>query len=188
MVRAFSLSLVVLVTVCAALGQGATQGGDSIDSLAYLRNPSAFKSLPRNIVRYLERNNYRIPQCWCNGNPHNVVSGSFARKGQRDWVVLASKGGTSSILVFWKGSTRHPETFQPLPDKLFLQVHGDIHIQYNRLIKRVGKDFVEHHAIWYGGTKPPVIDHEGFTDAYVEKTTTVHYYYKGKWFDLQKSD
>ena len=187
MIRATLVSFLVLMTAGTGLAQGAKQSRDSIDSLAYLRKPSAFKSLPRNIIRYLEKNNYRIPQCWCNGNPHNVVSGSFARKGQRDWAVLASRGGTSSVLVFWKGSTRLPGTIQSLPDKLFLQLHRDIHMQYNRLIKTVGKDFVERHAVWYGCTKPPLIDHSGITDAYVDKTTTVHYYYRGKWVDLQVS-
>jgi hypothetical protein len=188
MIRPFIYNIVALLVITPVHAQKASKGNDPFDPRHYTLNPSDFSFLPRNIARYLKRNGYTIPQCWCNGNPHNVVSGSFAKKGQKDWAVLASKGRKSSVLVFWKGSTRHPSKLQTLPDKLFIRIAAEVHAQYSRMISVVGKSFVDQHAVWYRGARPPPIDHDGINDEYVNKTSTVHYYYKGKWYELQKGE
>jgi hypothetical protein len=36
--------------------------------------------------------------------------------------------------------------------------------------------------------KPPRIDHKGIDDAFVGKASEVHYYYRGKWLELQGAD
>ena len=36
----------------------------------------------------------------------------------------------------------------------------------------------------YGGPKPAPINHHGIADAYVEKGSTVHYYYRRRWLKL----
>jgi hypothetical protein len=67
--------------------------------------PSAFPALPAGIVRELQRRGCTIPQAYFK-TPNNVASGQFAHPGQRDWAVLCSIKGASSILVFWNGSPR----------------------------------------------------------------------------------
>jgi hypothetical protein len=52
----------------------------------------------------------------------------------------------------------------------------------------VGRDYILKHYHEYGGPQPPGIDHEGINDAYVEKGSAVHYYYLGKWLELQGAD
>jgi hypothetical protein len=62
--------------------------------------PSEFKSLPEAVVKELEQMGCTIPQSDVETEPHNVIRGEFARKGQVDWAVLCSKEGKSSVLVF----------------------------------------------------------------------------------------
>jgi hypothetical protein len=40
----------------------------------------------------------------------------------------------------------------------------------------------------YGGLKPARIDHQGINDYFVDKGSTVHYFYRGKWLQLIGSD
>jgi hypothetical protein len=157
------------------------------DSLTIRLAPSAYPSLPKNITHYLERNGYTIPQCYCDTTPHNVIHGYFAYYGQKDWAVLASKNRVSSILIFWSGSEKFPVKLQTKTDRSYLQGIGNGKIGYSRVISSVGKDFILQHYEWYGGTKPPQIDHQGINDAFIEKASEVHYYYD-KWIILTGSD
>src|SRR5687767_12182299 len=67
--------------------------------------PSSFGGLPKGVAKELTRRGCTIPQATTyNKKPHNVVSGSFRVRGQKDWAVLCSRNETSSILIFWAGS------------------------------------------------------------------------------------
>ncbi len=70
--------------------------------------PAAFPMLPISVVRELRRRGCTIPQEDYSKTPNNVISGQFAHRGQRDWAVLCSIKGESSILVFWNGSATNP--------------------------------------------------------------------------------
>jgi hypothetical protein len=65
--------------------------------------PSAFPNLPLAIQKQAEVRGCEIPQEAFEGGTkvNNVISGEFAQRGQKDWAILCSKGGTSSIVVFW---------------------------------------------------------------------------------------
>ena len=77
------------------LGQPMKNEWDIADSLTVRLSPSQLKTLPNNIVQYLTNHGYTIPQIWDDKTPHNFVAGSFVRKGQTDWAVLASKNRIS---------------------------------------------------------------------------------------------
>jgi hypothetical protein len=115
--------------------------------------------------------------------PHNVVRGEFTRPRQKDWAVLYSVGGASSILVFWGGAARNPAEIAPMEDRIFLQGMTPEQIGLSRGISTVGKDFIKRHYDAYGGPKPPPIDHKGIADAFVEKASVVWYFYK--WLKLK---
>jgi hypothetical protein len=157
------------------------------DSLTIRLAPSSFPSLPKNIAHYLEINGYTIPQCYCDTIPHNVIHGYFAYYGQKDWAVLASKNQVSTIFVFWSGSEKYPTKLHTASDIGYLQGIGNEKIGYSRVISTVGKDFILQHFEWYGGTKPPQINHEGINDAFIEKDSEIHYYCD-KWIILTGSD
>jgi len=149
--------------------------------------PTAFPELPKNIIRELQTRGCTIPQTYDNSKPHNVIHGEFAKKGQYDWAVLCSKNFVSVILIFWGGSEKNISEIAEMPDKTFLQGVDGGRIGYSRAISIV-KQYIMDHYKAYGGLEPPPIDHKGIDDAFIEKASLVHYYYRGKWLQLTGAD
>lgn len=159
------------------------------DAATVRLSPRAFRLLPRNVVKTLEARGCTIPQLFGSGEPHNVVKGEFIRKGQTDWAVLCSRNKRSSILIFAGGSSQRVITIAESADRTFLQtIDGAGNIGFSRAIDAVGKDYVVKHQEEYGGPSLPPIDHQGINDAFAEKGSVVHYYYRGKWLQLQGAD
>jgi len=151
--------------------------------------PQSFHKLPRDIIRNLQTRGCRIPQEFGNTEPHNVVSGEFMTSGQTDWAVLCSRQGKSSILVFWGGSVHNVSAIAESADSAFLQtINASGSIGFSRAIGAVGKEYIFKHYHDYGGPKPPSINHQGIDDGFVEKGSVVHYFYRGKWLELQGAD
>jgi hypothetical protein len=158
------------------------------DSQVTRLGPSAFPELPMNIRRELERRGCTIPQLWEDKKPHNVIKGEFIRRGQIDWAVLCSLNRISSILIFRNASEQNPSELAREADIEKLQgVGGDV-IGYTRAISSVGKQFILDHHRSYGGPKLPPIEHQGINDAFVGKTSVVHYFRAGSWLQLTGED
>jgi hypothetical protein len=151
--------------------------------------PTAFSQLPANIVSFLQKRSCTVPQSFGNSTPHNVIRGQFTRSRQFDWAVLCSRNRVSSILVFWNGSTKSVAEIASSEDKDFLQtIDSAGNVGFSRAINVVGKDYILEHYREYGGRKPPYIKHQGIDDAFVEKASSVHYFYRKRWLDLQGAD
>jgi hypothetical protein len=154
--------------------------------------PSDFTQLPPEVTRELARRGCMVPQSFSflgeETKPHNVIRGSFAKKGQTDWAVLCSTGGASSIRIFWGGSPRCPDMLAPEADKAYLQNFGDGKIGYSRKISAAGKDVIQECFRAYGGPKPPPIRHQGIEDSFVMKASIIHYCHQGKWLQLTGAD
>lgn len=150
--------------------------------------PSSF-SQPRAVRDALNERGCTIPQSFYPEHPHNVVSGAFARQGQRDWAVLCSVKGRSAILIFWAGrAIPGPAELGPADDADFLQGIGNDKIGYSREIGRADMAWIREHAEAYGGPLPKRLDHDGVNDAFVEKASHVFYYEDGSWQALAGSD
>jgi hypothetical protein len=150
--------------------------------------PSAFVQLPLKIQSELQSRGCQIPRPYTGTANANVIRGQFARRGQTDWAVLCSKEKISSILVFWNGSETTPAEIDPAPDGNFLTPLENGKAGYARAIAPVGNQFIMTHFKAYGGPQPPPIDHEGIDDEFLEKGSTVHYFYEGQWLELTGSD
>jgi hypothetical protein len=151
--------------------------------------PATFSQLPKNIVAYLKAQKCSIPQAFSEPTPHNVIRGQFARSGQFDWAVICSRMRVSAILVFWNGSTKSVAEIARSDDKHYLQrINGDEEIGFSRVIGVVGKKYILDHYRAYGGVKPPKSKHQGINDAFVEKASSVHYFYRRRWLELQGAD
>jgi cytochrome c len=126
--------------------------------------PAAFRELPKGLVRELQKLGCTIPQTSGVTVPHNVIRGEFKESGKTDWAVLCSKGGASTVLVFWNGRKRNPGRVGRGGD-------GDL---FARKITAVGRKEIEKYY------QAPV-DHEGIRDG-----SAIHYYVRGKWLELGK--
>lgn len=167
--------------------QNGNQLPDSRGNIVRLR-PAAFPQLPADVARELNRRGCRIPQNAYEKKPHNVITGEFARGGQTDWAVLCSVRGVSSILVFWNGKADKPAAVAPLRDDWFVQSMGGGQWGFSRGISAVGKDYILAHNSNIGVPLTRRIDHQGINDAFIEKASSIHYYYGRKWLELPGAD
>lgn len=149
---------------------------------------AAFPDLPGDVARELQRRGCTIPQEAFTKKPHNVVRGEFAKPGQTDWAVLCSINRVSTILMFWNGSGKDPAEIARMADIDRLQGITADQIGYSRGISAVGKTFIMDHYRAYGGPEPPLIDHRGIDDAFIEKASVTLYYHSGKWLRLTGAD
>lgn len=151
--------------------------------------PSAFRQLPPPIRADLEHRRCTIPQLWDVSDPGNVVHGHFRTARGTDWAVLCSVNRASTLLVYWDGQVDSVDQLAPAPDKSYLQGVAEGRVGFSRAISPVDASFVREHYRRYGDAQPPpVIDHDGISDAFVEKASIVWYWYQGKWLNLPAAD
>ena len=185
--RIFLITFVTFGLLCSVYSQEQNEW-DVIASQIKRLPPTAFPELPKNLIQELQAQQCTVPQTYGNPRPHNVIQGEFARKGRTDWAILCSKSGVSSILIFWSGSAKNACEIAKSPDKDWLQRIESDKIGYSRAISRVGRRYMMEHYKAYGRPTPPPIHHEGINDAFMEKASIVHYYFRGKWLKLQSAD
>jgi hypothetical protein len=151
--------------------------------------PSAFPKLSKNIVKNLRARGCTIPQAGFNPKPNNVISGEFAKRGQTDWAVLCSRGGISSILVFWGGSVKSPAELAKAPDDAYWLGNNRDGFHYYRHIMVADREYILAHYKEYGrGEFIPPINHYGIDNGFLEKGSEVYYYNRGKWLLLPGAD
>jgi hypothetical protein len=161
---------------------------DAANAMVKRLPPTAFPELPEDLKRYLSERQCTIPQTFASTQPHNVIQGEFAQKGQKDWAVLCSTGQVSSILIFWGGSIKKVSSIYSSQDRSYLQGIGGDEIGYSLEIGVVAEKHILKHYQDHGGPTPPPIDHDGIEHSFVEKASTVLYYYKGEWLSLTGAD
>ena len=161
---------------------------DSADQQVVRLSPTDFQELPTNVRAELQRRGCTIPQVPMVEGHHNVIKGEFEKPGQTDWAVLCSVRRVSSILIFWNGSTETLTSLAEMKDIDRLQSWTEGRIVYSRLIRPVGKSFIDEHYAGFGGPTPPPIDHQGVDDAFWGKASGVHYLFQGSWLRLQGGD
>ncbi|HSY30394.1 MAG TPA: hypothetical protein VLA42_00255 [Verrucomicrobiae bacterium] len=110
--------------------------------------------------------------------PTNVIHGEFARHGQEDWAVLCSKGGSSTIVIFWGKTTACPASLARLEDAHYLKRGADKKMRYSRSIRALGKSELGERA-GIAGLKD--FSHQGIDDRFVGKSSAFFYCSGGKW-------
>lgn len=148
--------------------------------------PAAFTKLPQHIQNALVARGCFIPQAYNSSNPHNVISGSFAARGQRDWAVICSTNGASSIQVFWGGKSRCASTISSVRDEAFLQVDAAGKVVYSREIKVAAEHRVFPQQL--SSARAKRLSHDGIEDAFIGKASVIHYCVQGRWVELSGAD
>lgn len=186
------------IAITSALLLAGPAGTHDIHELVpQLASPSEFDELPGQLQAKLVEQGCEVPQPWLALEfdadfkpPVNVIQGEFLRAGQTDWAVLCSRGGMSSVLVFWAGSASHSEELAPAEDRSFFQaVTADGLPGYSRLIVAVGPEAILRYQEAHAGPEmPPGVGHEGIEDHFLEKGSVIHYFREGNWLQLAGAD
>lgn len=151
--------------------------------------PDSFPQLPAAIRSALAARGCSVPQSFTSERSHNVIAGSFARAGRRDWAVLCSRQDSSSVLVFWTGADARPPTeLARASDAGFLQTTGGGRIGYSRILAVARPAQIRGYAAAFDGPLPRVVDHDGVEDGFAEKGSTVWYLEGGRWLTLAGAD
>jgi hypothetical protein len=161
------------------------------DSTVRKLQPADVAGLPLEFVDKLNARDCAIPQFGeigrardtasdpaTAGRPTNVIHGEFARHGQEDWAVLCSKGGSSTIVIFWGKSTVCPASLARLEDAHYLKRGKDKKLRYSRSIRALGESDLGDRA-GIAGLKP--FSHQGIDDRFVGKSSAFFYCSEGKW-------
>jgi hypothetical protein len=157
------------------------------------RAPTAFSAAPKHVIDWLRKQECSIPQAEVpdyhpTKTPHNLISGEFAAKGQKDWAALCSRNGTSSIKVLWGGKSRCAGELNEESDINYMQSGVGGKFVYSRLISVVRKQQILERQIAFDGKLPSALEHHGIDDIFVGKGSVTHYCHEGKWLTLQGAD
>jgi len=171
----------------ARTGKPAVQKDKGIRKL----QPADVAGLPTELVDKLNARGCTIPQFGqiarsgeaasdpaTAGGPTNVIHGEFARHGQEDWAVLCSKGGSSTIVIFWGKTTACPASLARLEDAHYLKRGKDKKMRYSRSIRALGQSDLGDRA-GISGLKS--FSHQGIDDRFVGKSSAFFYCSAGKW-------
>ena len=147
--------------------------------------PASFPSLPATIANQLQQRNCLVPQTYEARRPENVIHGAFEEQGSDDWAVLCSINGATTLYVFFQSKRAEP-----------------IVLRHQRDVEWLGSEVIgEYGSAWGISTLKPsqiraakpgrsmgVIDHDGIEDAFVERSSSIHYFRNGEWTTLQSEN
>lgn len=154
--------------------------------------PEAFDDLPPAVQEELTARGCAIPQAFHKDpGKSNVVRGHFTQSNQTDIAVLCSRERVSSILVFRGESVQEVAELAAVPDARYLQTTGDGEIGFSRAIGVASPEYIRrcYEALEaYGVPEPPPLDHEGIDDYFVEKASSIWYWYEDEWLRLAGAD
>jgi hypothetical protein len=179
-----NLKLIFMVMVVTIIGIHAPSYSEEKKGV-YIK-PEQVKGLHSNIVIELKKLDCLIPQGIFDHT--NAIEGEFAMKGQKDWAVLCSINGKSSIHIFWGGPKKCPSVIAERSDEEYLYKQSSGAWEYGRGLGKVGEKFIMEHYEAYGGPKPPPITHDAIDDRWLGKASVVHYCHQGKWLELTGAD
>ena len=144
---------------------------------------TSFPALPAGVIGQLDERKCMVPQTYEARTPENVVHASLERKGSDDWAVLCSVNGATTLYVFLQSQPALP-----------------IALRHQRDTEWLGSEMLgAYGSAWGIGRRSPSqmrtakgsaisLDHDGIDDAFVDKSSTTHYFEDGKWIILDNSN
>lgn len=145
---------------------------------------TSFPALPAIVAAQLDERKCMIPQTYEARTPENVVRASLERKGSDDWAVLCSVNGATTLYVFFQSEPGNPMALRHQRDTEWLgsEVLGAYGSAWG--ISRRGASQIRAAR----GAGHLGVDHDGIDDAFVEKSSTTHYFQDGSWTTVEGSN
>ena len=154
--------------------------------------PSKFDNLPKDIIEHLQSLNCEIPQSYFSEKPHNVIQGEFFTKGQKDWAVLCFRNNNiddSILFAYPNASSKNVvEVTHGSDSGYFQNFDGKGTMGFSRAVGTAKKQYIIDRNPEIAKKTSLILDHDGIEDAFVEKASTVLYFHRGKWLELQGAD
>lgn len=174
------LQILFLIALSAAVTAAQSVNKIDFDERQIVRlKPSDFRTLPVAVADYLNEKKCAVPQNMLVKEPHNVLEGEFFERGRKDWAVLCSREGVSTIMVFPAGKTDVVSELGKSSDSAFIGAAGKKgNVGYLRQIKIVKMTSVENSA-------SPQFNQQGIEDAFFEKTANIFYFFGQRWVRLK---
>jgi hypothetical protein len=147
---------------------------------------ASYPALPATVAEQLQQRRCMVPQTYEARAPENVVHAALERKGSSDWAVLCSVDGASTLYVFFQSQPGNPIVLRQQRDTEWLgsQVLGAYGSAWG--IARRGATQIRQSR--GPGTKRIEADHDGIEDAFVDNSSTTHYFQDGSWITLENSN
>jgi hypothetical protein len=147
---------------------------------------TSFPALPAAVSAQLDERKCMVPQTYEARAPENVVHASLERKGSDDWAVLCSVNGSTTLYVFFQSKLSAPIALRRQRDTEWLgsEVVGAYGSAWG--IARRGPSQMR--AAKSSGSQHIGFDHDGIDDAFVEKSSTTHYFEDGTWIVFDNSN
>lgn len=140
---------------------------------------SSFPQLPTVVANDLEARGCMIPQTYEASGPENVITGSLEKAGSDDWAALCSVRGITTLYVFFQSDLSHPTALRRQPDNQWLGVEPTFAFGSAWGIFAVSARSMP---------RKDDMDHDGIEDAFVERSSVIHYYTHGRWTTLEGDD
>jgi len=176
-------ALILVITFGSPLGG---QDWDQANSDTRRLEPPSFPQLPPAITENLRQRGCTVPQPSTSTRPVGVIRGHFTSTDRFDWAVLCSVARVSRVLVFRGGSVTVVDEFAQFPDATFLQVVGPGNaVGFSRAIGVASPSHIRSHG---KQTVVARVDHDGIEDAFIQKGSTIWYWFGGEWHELPGAD
>jgi hypothetical protein len=146
---------------------------------------ASFPALPAAVSNQLRQRECMIPQTYTARGPENVVRGAFEKKGSDDWAVLCSVNDGTTLYVFLQSRPGEPMVLRHQRDVEWLG--SEVVGAYGSAWSIVTRSPSQIHSSQLG-RKGEVIDHDGIDDAFIEHSSSVHYFEDGTWTTLEPRD
>jgi len=145
---------------------------------------TSFPALPAIIAMQLDERKCMVPQTYEARTPENVVHASLERKGSDDWAVLCSVNGATTLYVFFQSEFANPMALRHQRDSEWLgsEVLGAYGSAWG-ISRRSASQIRGARGAGHMGA-----DHDGIEDAFVEKSSTTHYFQDGSWTTVEGSN
>ncbi|HEX5234467.1 MAG TPA: hypothetical protein VFW25_03955 [Silvibacterium sp.] len=138
----------------------------------------SFPQLPAQTAQQLTERGCMIPQTYEAREPENVIHGTFEKLGSNDWAVLCSVNRVTTLYVFFQSDLARPIPLRHQPDSQWLGVEWSL----------------DYGSAWGIAACPSRLmpgsahaNHDGIEDAFVEHSSTIHYFENGRWTTIDSS-
>lgn len=160
-------------------------GGPEVVYRIRLLPLTSFPALPASVAEVLGQRKCMVPQTYEARAPENVIHAALERQGSSDWAVLCSVNGITTLYIVFQSKPNAPIALRHQRDTEWLgaEALGAYGSAWG-IARRSPSQIRQAQSRPGSAANRTEIDHDGIEDAFVEKSSTIHYFEGGSWTTL----